>query len=269
MHHIDDCYSLNSCKPPEATADGNRGSSRKPGSLIGWQTWPSVETMDLGINGRVALVVGGTGYIGAAVAARLRAEGATVVTAGRSSGDVHLDATDDASVAAGVTSVVEQHGRIDLLVHAAAPPAGSLDPSMLSDPGAVEAGIAAKSLTFLRMANTVLPLMREAGFGRVVGISGQNAYTTGNLLGMVRNVDLIVIAKSLADAYAGSGVTVNVVNPATVTDHPSTEVTVGAGGESSPADIAALVAFLCSESAGRISGESIASGHKLRGIATS
>ena len=99
-------------------------------------------------------------------------------------------------------------------------------------------------------------------------MSGQNAYLTGNIAGSVRNAALIVVAKNLADEYAGSGVTVNVVNPGTVVDDPSPEVAPARGGESSPTQIAALVAFLASDAAAAVSGESISTGHELRGVAT-
>ena len=214
------------------------------------------------------MVVGGTGYIGTAVTDRLRQEGATVLTASRSGGDLRIDAADPASVEDGLAEVVRKHGRIDVLVVTAAPSAGTLDPSTLSDPDVVLDGVAAKAMTFLRLARAVLPGMREAGHGRVVAVSGQNAYLTGNVVGSVRNAALIVVAKNLADEYAGSGVTVNVVNPGTVVDDPSTEVAPARGGESSPTQIAALVAFLASDAAAAISGESISTGHKVRGIAT-
>src|SRR5690349_11237266 len=72
---------------------------------------PYGDPVDLGLSGRVAVVVGGTGYIGSAIADRLRAEGATVVTASRSGGDVRIDGADDASVEAGVAAVLQEHGR--------------------------------------------------------------------------------------------------------------------------------------------------------------
>lgn len=224
--------------------------------------------MDLGLAGRVAVVVGGTGYIGGAVVQRLRQEGATVVAASRSGGDVRIDGADPTSVEAGIAAVQREHGRVDVLVVAAAPPAQTLSPSTSSDPDTVLGAVGAKAMTFLRLANGVLPTMRAAGHGRIIAISGQNAYLTGNVAGSVRNAALIVVAKNLADEHAGSGVTVNVVNPGSVTDAPSTEVAPARGGESSPAQIAALVAFLASDAAAAISGESIATGHKVRGVAT-
>jgi NAD(P)-dependent dehydrogenase (short-subunit alcohol dehydrogenase family) len=224
--------------------------------------------VDLELKNRVALVVGGKGYIGAAVADRLRAEGATVVVASRSAGEssdsVAIDTADQASVDAGIARVLDQHGRIDALVVTAAPSAGTLDPAKKSDPEQVLAAIDGKALGFLRIANAVLPAQRAAGFGRVVVISGQNAYLSGNITASLRNTAVSVIAKNLADEAAGSGVTVNVVNPGLVTDTPSAEVRPGGPGDSSPQQIADLVAFLASPLS-VVSGESIAIAHRVLG----
>ncbi|MFJ3379497.1 SDR family NAD(P)-dependent oxidoreductase [Curtobacterium sp. NPDC090217] len=223
--------------------------------------------MDLQLTDRVALVVGGKGYIGSAVADRLRAEGATVVVASRSATDddgVAIDTADQASVDAGVASVIAQHGRIDVLVVTAAPSAGTLDPAKKSDPDQIARAVDGKALGFLRVANAVLPGQREAGFGRVVVVSGQNAYFSGNITASLRNTAVSVIAKNLADEAAGSGVTVNVVNPGTVTDEPVAEVQRGSGGESSPQQIADLIAFLSSPLS-MVSGESISIAHRVLG----
>jgi NAD(P)-dependent dehydrogenase (short-subunit alcohol dehydrogenase family) len=223
--------------------------------------------MDLGLGGRVVLVVGGTGLIGRAVVDQLRAEGATVVAASRHVTDgITLDAQDPASVTAALEQVVEQHGRLDALVVTAAPSAQTLDASRQSDPDHVLAAVDAKAMAFLRVANAALPIMTRAGYGRIVGVSGQNAFLTGNVTGSVRNAALIVVAKNLADGVAGSGVTVNTVSPGTVTATPRADVEPGRGGESSPEQIADLIAFLVSPRAGAVSGESIAIGHRVRGV---
>lgn len=223
--------------------------------------------MDLGLGGRVILVVGGHGYIGRAVVARLRAEGAVAVAASRHATDgIALDAASDESVAAAIDEVRRTHGRLDGLVVTAAPSAHTLDPARSAEPDEVLRAVEGKALTFLRLANAVIPGMRDDGFGRIVGVSGQNALLTGSIAGSVRNAALNIAAKNLADVLAGTGVTVNTVNPGNVTDTPSREVAPGRGGESSPDDIAALIAFLVSPVAGAVSGESIAIGHRLRGV---
>jgi len=213
------------------------------------------------------LVVGGTGLVGRAVVERLRDEGAVAIAASRHVEDgIVVDAQSAESVAAAVGSVMAGHGRLDALVVAAAPSARTLDASRHADPEQVLGAIDAKAMSFLRLANAALPIMTGAGYGRIVGISGQNAFLTGNVTGSVRNAALIIAAKNLADGVAGSGVTINTVSPGMVSATPVAEVEAGRGGESSPSQIAALVAFLVSPLAGAISGESIAVGHRVRGV---
>ncbi len=116
----------------------------------------SVQRVDLILQDRVALVVGGAGYIGTAVTDRLRTEGATVVVASRTATEgVSLDTADQASVDAAVARVLDEHGRIDVLVVSAAPAAGTLDPDRRSDPDQVASAIDGKALGFLRVANAV------------------------------------------------------------------------------------------------------------------
>lgn len=236
--------------------------------------------MDLGLHGVVALVVGGSGLIGEAVGRALHAEGATVVLASRSAdrlaevaasidpavGVVTIDTLSITSVEAAVAQVVAEHGSIGVLVNTAAPSARTLDPARDNDPEQVTQAFKAKAMGYLRCCNAVLPQMVAAGFGRVVNVSGQNAYLTGSITGSVRNAAVIVASKALADSVAGTGVTVNVVNPGVVTTDPAAEVAAGAPGESSPEQVAALVTFLTSRAAGAVSGESISVGHRVRGV---
>ncbi len=149
--------------------------------------------MNLELDGRVVLVVGGTGLIGRAVVEHLQHEGATAVIASRHAEDgIVIDAQNQASVDAGFATVLERHGRLDALVVAAAPSARTLDAARNSDPEQVLAAIDAKALSFLRLANAALPIMTAAGYGRIVGVSGQNALLTGNVTGSVRNAALIL-----------------------------------------------------------------------------
>jgi len=222
--------------------------------------------MDLQLRDRVVLVVGGAGFIGSAIAHRLADEGATVIVASRSGVDgIVLDAADDASVSAGLSSLLETHGRLDAVIMTAAPAAHTLDASRNSDPAQVADAVSGKALTFLRIANAVIPAMRDAGYGRIIGVSGQNGFLTGNVAGSVRNAALNIIAKNLADELAGTGVTVNTVNPAKVSETPTADAAPTRGGESSPAQIADLVAFLASPLS-MLSGETIAIGHRVHGV---
>ncbi len=223
--------------------------------------------MNLELDGKIVLVAGGSGLIGRAVVERLRQEGATAVPASRTGNDgLTMDARDQASVDAAFASLLDQYGRLDGLVVTAAPSAQTLDASRQGDPEQVLDAIDGKAMTFLRVANAALPGMTGAGYGRIVAISGQNALLTGNITGSVRNAALILTAKNLADAVAGTGVTVNTINPGTVTATPEAEVQPGRPGQSSPDQIADLAAFLLSPRTGTISGESIAIGHRVLGI---
>ena len=236
--------------------------------------------MDLGLNAVVTLVVGGGGLIGTAVGRALHAEGATVVLGGRTQetltaaaeaigGDVDtvvLDSGDDDSVRRAVADIVARHGTIGVLVNTAAPSARTLDPERNSDPEQVTQAFAAKAMGYLRCANAVLPAMRQAGFGRVVNVSGQNAFLTASITGAVRNGAVAILSKALADDAAGTGVTVNVVHPGIVRADASVEVERGSAGESTPEQVAAVVVFLASRAAGSVSGESVAVGHRVRGV---
>ena len=147
--------------------------------------------MDLQLKARVILVVGGHGLVGSAVVKRLRAEGAIAIPASRSANEgIVMDATSDESVNAGVARVLAEHGRIDGLVMTAATVPTITDPKLNSEPSRVLDGIDTKAMTFIRITNAVLPHMTAAGYGRVVGVSGQNAAYTANMTGSLRNAAL-------------------------------------------------------------------------------
>lgn len=223
--------------------------------------------MDLQLAERVILVVGGGGLIGSSVVDLLRKEGAIAISASRNTRDgLRMDASDEASVSAAVATVLERHGRIDGLVVTAAPAAGTLDPESDSDPAQILMALDAKALTFLRVAKAVLPAMTDLGYGRIVGVSGQNAFLTSSMTGSMRNAAMIIAAKNLADMAAGSGVTVNTVSPGLVGTTVSTVVEHGKPGASTPTDVANLILYLLSPLAGAVSGESVAVGHRVRGV---
>lgn len=236
--------------------------------------------MDLGIAGRTALIVGGSGLIGRAVAATLIRERVRVVLAARTAENlakaaaalganvstVTLDTRDPASVNRAVEHVIATEGAVDILVNAAAPAAHALDPAKDQDPAQVLDAFDAKTAGYLRVIDAALPYMRRAGFGRVINISGQNALLTRSVTGAVRNAAVIVASKALADSVAGTGVTINVVNPGRVTATPKPAPGPATPGDTTPEQVAALVAYLASAQAAAVSGESIAVGHRVLGV---
>jgi NAD(P)-dependent dehydrogenase (short-subunit alcohol dehydrogenase family) len=183
--------------------------------------------VDLELTGRRALVTGGSRGIGLAVARALAAEGADVAlvarglealeqAASRVAGEsgrrviaVAADTGDDASVAAMVAGVVAQFGGVDILVNAAATPATGA-PFTDDD---LEREVNVKVRGYLRCARAVAPHMAQAGWGRIVNISGLAARQTGSIVGTVRNVAVAAMTKNLADELGGQGINVTVVHP--------------------------------------------------------
>jgi NAD(P)-dependent dehydrogenase (short-subunit alcohol dehydrogenase family) len=116
------------------------------------------------------------------------------------------DTTDDATVRAMVAEVVAAFGGVDVLVTAAARPAGAAPvpapaPADLTD-DALRVEVETKVLFYLRCARAVAPHMAATGWGRIVNVSGLNAQISGSLVGSVRNVAVAARTKNLADELA-------------------------------------------------------------------
>src|ERR687897_681656 len=135
--------------------------------------------MDLGLDGKRAIVTGGSRGIGKAVARTLAAEGCDVVIAARGEGPL-------ADAAAELAEVTADLFWADMNV---------------------------KVLGYLRCAQAVAPHMAANRWGRIVNISGLGARTTGAVIGSMRNVAVAALAKNLADELGPSGINVTVVHP--------------------------------------------------------
>ena len=133
----------------------------------------------------------------------------------------------------------------------------------------------------LRCAQAVAPGMVEAGWGRIISISGLAARSTGSTIGSIRNVAVAAMTKNLADELGPHGISVTVVHPGLT----RTEATPGvlaaraAAGGGSPAvierqlahgnstrrlvdatEVAAVITFLASPRSVAINGDAIACG---------
>lgn len=206
-------------------------------------------------DGVLALVTGGASGIGAATAARLRADGVRVVTADLAPGaDERLDVTDGDAVAA----LVESLGPVGILVHSAgivgpSKPVVDLDPDEWRTTFRVNV-----DGTFL-MFRAVVPGMVTAGWGRIVTLASiaakdgnptQSAYSASKAA-------VIGLTKSLGKELATTGVLVNAVAPAAVATpmNAATDPAILARSQSltpmgrfgRPDEIAELIAWLCSE----------------------
>ena len=258
--------------------------------------------MDLGLAGRSAIVTGASRGIGLAVARGLAAEGARVGLVARSPDDltaaaaaivgetlpVVADTTDDAAVRAMVTTVADAFGGVDVLVNAAARPAGGggVPPLAELTDDAVRTEFDTKVMGYLRCARAVAPHMRAAGWGRIVNVSGLNARRTGSIAGTIRNVAVAALTANLADELGPHGITATVVHPG-LTDTERTPQMVAdrvvatgrseaevrrdlAAGSSlgrmvTADEVADVIVFLCSARGGAVTGDAVGAGGGNRG----
>jgi NAD(P)-dependent dehydrogenase (short-subunit alcohol dehydrogenase family) len=218
--------------------------------------------VDLELTGKSAVVSGGSRGIGFAVADQLAAEGADIALVARDPvvlekaaarirrhGTTVLahraDTRDDTAVRAMVDDVVATFGGVDILVNAAAQPAGGPVPPLAELPDdALRAEVETKVLGYLRCARAVAPHMTAQGWGRIINISGLNARRTGSVVGSIRNVAVVAMTKNLADELGPSGITVTAVHPGTtVTESfPQLLADWAARNGGTPEDIAANLA---------------------------
>ena len=127
------------------------------------------DTFDFG--GKVALVAGGTGGLGRPVAQQLAALGATVVTASRSAGSeghVSVDLRSPEGAERAVATVIERHGRLDLVVNAVGVVA--FGDTVSTDVDTVEEVFLTNTFAHIFLCRAALPRMTKGGV--VVAVSG-------------------------------------------------------------------------------------------------
>jgi 3-oxoacyl-[acyl-carrier protein] reductase len=239
--------------------------------------------VDLGLEGRVALVTGASRGLGRGIAAGLAAEGARVALASRSRERVAAAAgelgglgfahdTGDVEAAPRlVAAVADALGPVDVLVtNSGGPPPGT-DPLAFSD-AEWEAAYRALVLGPIALIRATLPSMRDRGWGRVVSVSSSAAREPIRTL-MLSNAHrpgLLAAFKTLAGAHAGAGVTFNsvlagrIATDRLISTSGSREAADAAARAEVPAgrlgtveEYAAAAVFLCSEPARYITGEAI------------
>jgi 3-oxoacyl-[acyl-carrier protein] reductase len=239
--------------------------------------------MDLGLEGRVALVTGGSKGIGRGIAAALAAEGARVAIASRSRERIDeaaaeigargyvFDSDDLDAVDPLIDAIEADLGPVEIYVaNTGGPPAGP-DPLGFTP----EQWIAAhRSLLLSPMAiiTRVLPGMRSRGWGRVLSVSSSaiREPIPAIQLSNAHRPGLVAAFKVLARQYARDGVTFNTVHPGQIaTDRmidtagsleaaqERAKQNVPAGRLGTVEELAAAAVFLCSAPAAYITGTAL------------
>ena len=233
----------------------------------------------LSLRGRRAVVTGGAGGIGSAICRDLATLGAEVavcdlnedgareVAASLEGGTAHrVDLADPASIDA----LVPRLGEVDILVNNAG--WVKVQPFVASEPVTWDRLIAINLRAPIHLTHALLPGMLERGGGRLVFISSDAARvgSTGEAVYAACKSGMIGFSKTLARESARSKTTSNVVCPGPsdtpllaeiAGDNPklieSLKRAIPLGRLGEPADIAAMVAFLCSDRAAYITGQTI------------
>jgi len=133
---------------------------------------------------------------------------------------ISADTTDTESVRHMVATAAALLGRVDILVNAAAAPAGLVRNDVEeADPEALLADLNTKVIGYFRCIQAVAPHMRRQKYGRIVNIGGLTGRSSHALSGM-RNLAIVHMTKSLSDQLGPAGITINTLHPGVVeTEH--------------------------------------------------
>lgn len=252
--------------------------------------------MDLGIDGKAALVAASSKGLGRAVAEELAAEGARVVLCARGAEAleatrqalradgadvvaVQADLSDPLEVERVIAAGVDAFGPIDILVtNTGGPPPGPFESHTPED---WRQAVRQNLDSVLNLTRGVLPDMKERRWGRIVNVTSVAVKQPVDGLILSNSIRAAVtgFAKTLANETAAFGVTVNNVMPGYTRterlDQLATDIAERTGGTpdeafaawesqvpmgrvGEPRELAAVVAFLASERASYITGTSIA-----------
>jgi 3-oxoacyl-[acyl-carrier protein] reductase len=234
--------------------------------------------MDLGLRDAVCLVTGSTGGIGYETARLLASEGARVVGTGRSAdgpGDLHVqvDLSRPGEPERAVHEAEERFGRLDVLVNNV----GGTEIRRLEEltDADWQASFELNLMSAIRATQAALPGMRARRRGTIVNVSSTAAKRPSTSMPdySVMKAALLSFSRLVADLYAKDGVRCNAVTPGPT----ATQAWLGNGGLADqqgdrdevlakvaagrplgrlaePAEIAAVIVFLCSPQASYVTG---------------
>jgi 3-oxoacyl-[acyl-carrier protein] reductase len=252
--------------------------------------------MDLGLKGTAAIVGGASAGMGLEIARALAAEGSSVTMCARGedrlresaagiAGAIAIagDVRDQAILQRLVDETVSARGRLDIVVNnAGGPPPGTFE----STPDEAWADAFELSLrSAVRLTRLALPHLRASGRGRIVNITSWSVREPipNLMLSNAIRPGVVGWAKALAHEVGRDGITVNTIAPGKVATGRMRELwesrpdpaaaeaedvaSIPVGRMGQPEEIAAAVAFLCSEAAAYISGAVLpVDGGALRGV---
>jgi len=183
--------------------------------------------MNLELNGKLALVTGSTAGIGHAIAATLVREGAHVIVNGRTQDAVDRTVAElvtigsgrvdgfagDLGTEAAADAITKRFPNVEILINNL----GIFEPKPFEEIPDEDwiRFFEVNVLSGVRLARLVLPAMRRANWGRIIFISSESAVQIPSEMihyGMTKTAQLAV-SRGLAEAVAGSGITVNSILP--------------------------------------------------------
>lgn len=239
--------------------------------------------MDLGINGRVAMVAAASKGLGRAVAEALAAEGCSLSICSRSGPDygdlsVACDVSKAEDLQRWYEATIERFGRVDILVtNTGGPPAA---PFLKLTEEQWSSGIESTLMNVVRLCRLVIPDMQKRQWGRIVHLTSFVAKQPSELLTVSSTLRAGIsgLTKTLSDQVAKDGILVNAVlpghfltdrqkqlseiraseqgiTPAQYLEKAVTAIPLGRYGK--PGELADVVAFLCSERATFVTGVSL------------
>ena len=254
--------------------------------------------MDLALQGKVALITGGSKGIGKAIALELAQEGVDIAIAARSQATLD-QAASDITAATGrrvvpiaadmtqgddvdrmVTTVIDSFGKVDILVNNAAMAGGQVR-GTLAEATAQDMleDLDTKVVGYFRCMKAVVPYMQRQKWGRIISIGGVSARQS-TIYGL-RNAAIVHMTKTFSDQLGPDGITLNVVHPGlTLSETVKTRLEQRAQNQGvtreeiennatqnvairrtiDPQELGYIVAFLASPKAESITGEVIAAG---------
>jgi 3-oxoacyl-[acyl-carrier protein] reductase len=247
--------------------------------------------VDLGLRDKVCVVTGSSGGIGLETARLLVAEGARVVVSGRDRDRVEA-ARKEVGAAHAVASDLALPGAPEALIEDTEATVGGVDCLVNNVGFAYQADFLTVTdrewdelwqlnvMSFVRAIRAVVPPMRERGRGVIVNVSSTAAKrpSTGMPHYSVTKASVLSLSRLVADLYAGDGIRCNAVTPGPT----ATEAWLGGGGLADqqaersgkgrdevlasvgagrplgrlaePGEIAAVIAFLCSDRSSYVTG---------------